>query len=113
MKTISEIKLNNRIIIQQEGVDGGCVDIFFSYQKEPAFAIFSFGGGWDHVSASFRKRCPTWEEMCTIKDIFFNPDECAVQYHPAKSEYINRFPHCLHIWKPQNVEIPMPPKEFV
>lgn len=58
-------------------------------------------------------RCPTWSEMCAVKDIFFRDDECCVEYHPAKKDYVNVYEHCLHIWKPQGAELPMPPKIFV
>lgn len=83
--------------------------------------IASTGMGWDHVSVSLlnnkRKharlldrveRCPTWEEMCHVKDLFFSPDECVIQFHPAQSEYVNFHAHCLHLWKPQGVELPIP-----
>jgi hypothetical protein len=75
--------------------------------------IASWGGGWDHVSISLllEKRCPTWAEMCMIKELFFKDEECVIQYHPAKANYVNEF--VLHLWRPQNVEIPMPPKDYV
>lgn len=81
------------------------------------FCVASNGGGWDHVSVSpcnkKRKVCPTWEEMCAIKDMFFEPEETVVEYHPPKSEYVNNYEYCLHLWRPQNVEVPRPPKIFV
>lgn len=67
--------------------------------------------GWDHVSVSLERRCPTWDEMCWIKELFFDDTECVVQYHPSKSDYINEHPFVLHLWKPGNgVVMPMPPK---
>jgi len=79
--------------------------------------IASDGMDWQHVSAvafSDRKpRTPTWSEMCKIKDLFWNEDECVVQFHPPKSEYVNNHEHCLHLWKPTNFEIPTPPSELV
>lgn len=36
------------------------------------------------------------------KDMFFKEDEIVVQYHPAKSEYVNNMPNCLHLWRPTN-----------
>jgi hypothetical protein len=57
------------------------------------------GAGWEHVSASFGERMPTWREMCWVKDQFFNEDETVVQFHPAKSDYVNCHPFCLHLWK--------------
>jgi len=93
----------------------GCFKIFV--RGKSFFVIASNGGGWEHVSVSpasdRRKACPTWEEMCAIKDMFFQPDECVVQYHPAESEYVNLHPYCLHLWRPTGGSIPTPPKEFV
>lgn len=65
--------------------------------------IISDGGGWDHVSISIenRKRCPTWEEMCWVKYMFFAEDEAVVQFHPAKKDYVNNHPYCLHLWRCQ------------
>lgn len=84
--------------------------------------IASRGGGefgvddetdrWDHVSVSTPVRCPTWEEMCFIKDLFFEPHEVAAQLHPVK-DYINNHPFCLHLWRPLDVVIPLPPSILV
>ena len=30
--------------------------------------------GWEHVSVSLPDRCPTWEEMCRVKDLFWDAD---------------------------------------
>lgn len=81
------------------------------------FCIASTFGGWEHVSVSpcntKRKTCPTWEEMCEIKDLFFTPEETVVQYHPPKSDYVNIHPLCLHLWKPTTDFLPAPPSIFV
>jgi hypothetical protein len=70
--------------------------------------IASTGLGWEHVSVSRQDRCPTWEEMCQIKNIFWDEDDCCIQFHPPKSEYVNNHPFCLHIWRPLDAVIPMP-----
>jgi len=82
------------------------------------FVIASHGGGWDHVSVTpcnrKRQTCPTWDEMCAIKDMFFEPEEAVVQYHPAKSQYVNNHPYCLHLWRPNDgTALPVPPPIFV
>ena len=81
------------------------------------FVVASNGMGWEHVSVSpgsaQRKRCPTWDEMCAIKEMFFGEDERVMQLHPPKAEYVDQHPHCLHLWKPIGVEIPHPPMFFV
>lgn len=113
MKTIDQINQDNRIIMNESGIDGGCARAYLTRNNPPVAIIYSWGGYWDHVSVSFRDRCPTWEEMCQVKDIFFNDDECVVQYHPPKNEYVNNHPYCLHLWKWQKGEFPKPSKEFV
>lgn len=86
--------------------------------NKPSLAIMAnganeFSDGWEHVSVSLPNRCPTWEEMCMIKDLFFEPEELVVQYHPPASDHINNHNYCLHLWRNAEKEIPMPPKEFV
>lgn len=111
-----KIKRISGLCIVREAEDSGEGYIFGLDVKKPnrpAVVIWSWGGGWDHVSVSFRDRCPTWDEMCRVKDAFFNRDECCIEYHPAQADYVNLYPYCLHIWKPQALEIPKPPKNFV
>lgn len=56
--------------------------------------------GWEHVSVSLPGRDPTWEEMCFIKDLFFEREDVCLQFHSKHSQYVNLHQHCLHIWKP-------------
>ena len=92
----------------ETGHDGGAFRFYSPIDKAPLMVIASFGMGWDHVSISRNNRCPNWKEMCFIKDMFFEDDEVVIQYHPKKSEYVNNNENCLHLWKPQNIELPMP-----
>ena len=91
----------------------GCFKVFVNGRS--FFVIASNGGGWDHVSVTTKsgKRCPTWDEMCAIKNMFFLPEECVLQYHPAEKDYVNIYPYCLHLWRPQNQKIPTPDNVFV
>ena len=58
--------------------------------------------GWEHVSIElFARRLPTWEEMCFIKELFWEDEEMVVQIHPKKSEYVNMV-EALHLWRPCN-----------
>lgn len=68
---------------------------------------------WQHVSVSCQKRCPTWEEMCYIKNLFWDEQDCVVQYHPPKSEYVNIAENCLHLWFNVKKNIPTPPRWMV
>lgn len=75
--------------------------------------IASDGLSWDHVSVSTPSRCPTWDEMCMVKDLFFDKEETVVQYHPPKSEYVNYHPYCLHLWRHQAVDPLLPPSILI
>ena len=55
---------------------------------------------WEHVSVSGNRFCPNWAEMCWVKDVFWEDEECVVQYHPPKSDHINVHPFVLHLWRP-------------
>jgi hypothetical protein len=76
--------------------------------------MISDGMGFEHVSVTVAPinknatRCPTWEEMCFVKDMFWNKDEVVIQYHPAESDYVSMHPFCLHLWKPIGVVLPTP-----
>lgn len=69
---------------------------------------------WEHVSVHVfdgkRTITPRWEEMCKIKDIFWDEEDIVIQFHPKKSEYVNNHPNTLHMWRPIGIEFPTPPK---
>lgn len=91
--------------------NNGCFIVPFHSTKFTVIA--SDGEGWEHISVSLPNRCPNWEEMCYMKKLFWGEDECVVQYHPAKSEYVNNHPNCLHLWRPINEKLPTPPAILV
>lgn len=108
MKNFDTIKINPFIKITKIGEDGFC-----GFYKTRMFFIFSHGDGWEHLSVSYPNRTPSWDEMCDLKDAFWDKSECCVQYHPAESDYVNMHPYCLHIWKPTNSVLPVPPPIMV
>jgi hypothetical protein len=79
----------------------------------PLKVICSDGAGWEHVSVSLPHRCPTWEEMCKVKDLFWSPGDCVIQFHPPKSEYVNNHPYCLHLWRQVGTQTITPPSILV
>lgn len=70
--------------------------------------IASDGLDWEHVSVSLPDRCPTWDEMCRIKDLFWDDEDIIMQLHPSKSQYVNNVSNCLHLWRPVIDQIPVP-----
>ncbi len=86
-----------------------------SHNKVALAIISSNGGGWEHVSIHVigKKRVPTWEEMCWVKDLFWDVEETVVQFHPAQSNYVNLHPYVLHLWKRVGESFSLPPMSFV
>lgn len=93
--------------------NNGAFRLTFPPSMRVMMLIASEGLGWEHVSASFADRCPTWSEMCRVKDLFWDEEDEVIQIHPRKSEYVNAHPFCLHLWRPIGVELPMPPSLMV
>lgn len=112
MKVPEQYRMKSGPLASNEsfGNNGAFLIPFESYEL---MVIASDGGGWEHVSVSLPTRDPSWKQMCFIKDLFWDEDECVVQYHPPRSEYVNEHDHCLHLWKPQNEVLPVPTSIFV
>lgn len=67
--------------------------------------------GWEHVSISLPDsptKCPSWNEMCLVKDLFWDSTECVVQFHPPETKYVNLHKSCLHLWKCVSKPFPIP-----
>ncbi|HJA81276.1 MAG TPA: hypothetical protein H9776_05930 [Candidatus Mediterraneibacter intestinipullorum] len=112
MKSLKEIKSNGKLEILRESFDGMSGMLHMTGLKNCTI-IASWAGGWEHVSVCPSNRVPTWNEMCQIKDMFWDDDEVVMQLHPAKSNYVNLMENCLHLWKPIHKEIPVPPTLYV
>lgn len=68
--------------------------------------------GWQHVSVSlpdYPAKTPSWEEMCIVKNLFWEDTELVVQFHVPSNDHINRA-QVLHLWRPSKATIPTPPK---
>lgn len=95
-------------------LDGNNGLFFIKMGQVQVACVASDGMDWEHVSVSLNvKRCPDWEEMCAVKDLFCGKDDCVVQYHPPEKEYVNNHPYCLHLWRPIGSEIRTPPSILV
>lgn len=72
---------------------------------------------WEHVSCykhdGLKRYIPSWHDMCFVKSLFWDEEDCVVQYHPPKSDYVNHNPFVLHLWRPVELPLPLPPKELV
>lgn len=75
--------------------------------------VHSVQTGWEHVSVSTEKRCPTWDEMHAIKRLFWNDDETVVQLHVPEAVKIDNHPYVLHMWRKIGGEAELPPPNLV
>jgi hypothetical protein len=95
------------------GADYGMFECSYKGQRLRMMSSGSTNGQWEYVSVSAPDRCPTWEEMCFVKDLFWSGSETVIQFHPKKSEYVNTHENCLHLWKRVGVDEKLPPQNFV
>lgn len=84
------------------------------HEVRPVLAIACDQGGWQHVAVSFgpkATRCPSWEVMRYVKDLFWEPGETVIQIHPPASDSVRFHPKCLHLWRcTDGREQPLPPE---
>jgi hypothetical protein len=45
---------------------------------------------------------PCWDEMCYIKDAFFEAEQVVIQLHPKKSQHVNINENTLHLWRKED-----------
>ena len=95
----------------EDGISG----VIYMPSRWEGSIVVSNDAGWEHVSVAPRKKhiMPSWEDMCFIKNLFWNEDEAVIQIHPAKSEYVSNVPNCLHLWRCSYKEMVLPPKILV
>ncbi|MBY0392106.1 MAG: hypothetical protein K2Q27_02440 [Novosphingobium sp.] len=114
----AELCMYGSLPTSEQEVLGGVFRVPVKSSKRPLLVIVSNGAhpagmGWDHVSVSLPARCPTWEEMDHIKRLFFRPDEVAMQLHVGDGDHISNHAYCLHIWRPVDQSLPLPPSIMV
>jgi hypothetical protein len=114
MKVPNEYRVKTGAMASDDsfGNNGAFVIPFEHYEF---FVIASDGMGWEHVSItlSTKKRTPSWKEMCYFKKLFWGDDEAVVQFHPPQKDYVNNHDFCLHLWKPIDFNLVLPPSLLV
>ena len=113
-------------------VTDGCIPLFNSTAEDGTNGMFvwhrqgleyrtivSAGMGWEHVSVQVAvpgrraKRVPTWEQLCLVKSLFWDSEDAVVQFHPPESDYVNDHDFVLHLWRPIDEPLPLPPSIMV
>jgi len=104
-----KIKVVQEIVINGQSVYGGKLKL--SKGRRFTFIASIDDGRLEHVSVGLctsRTETPTWEEMCEVKDLFWNSEEEVHQIHPKASQYLTgiigpdgkRLENILHLYRP-------------
>lgn len=120
---ISRFRVRKGPMASQDEI-GLCGMFHVPYGRGIIQIVASDGTGceWEHVSCLYRylnqknkfiNRVPTWEEMSFVKALFWEEEETVIQFHPAKSEYVNCHPEVLHLWKKIGIDHELPPHWLV
>lgn len=102
MKAPKYIRRNTALKIDRATIHGGYGDIKIGTWS--GSVIWGTDeNGWEHVSVSpYTPAIPSWDDMCKIKDIFWDEEETVFQIHPPRSKYVNMMKNCLHLWRPKD-----------
>lgn len=106
MKKSEEIRKNPYIRVLEECTDSLCGWIY-QRRGNRMFFIASWVMDWEHISVSQGNKIPSWDEMCLARDIFWNDNECVIQYMHENNN------NTMHLWRPVGADIPVPPKILV
>ena len=106
MKNLKKIELQHDIIaesfLRMNGIEAETRSEFLTIFEDQIVQITGFNyihNEWERVIVYMHSRCATYDEMCRMKDCFFEKDEIAIQIHPPKSEYVNICEFALHLWR--------------
>lgn len=108
MKTLNELENTPHLCITGQIKEMGMLNGWVKWPDFEGTVVISFDdGGFNHVSVSHfnRKRLPSWDVMCRLKEMFFYPEELVVQIHPPESKYLHgvrNVENVLHLWRPKD-----------
>ncbi len=110
MKDLKRINLKKRILknsIKKLFEPEGSTRYYFPLENDTdAWCIAMRQNDWEHVALDLElndRRCPTYQEMCRLKEHFFSKNEVALQVHPRRDDYVNKCHYRLHLWRNRNV----------
>lgn len=68
----------------------------------------SDASGWEHVAISRTDRVVSYGELRQIKDMFWSPEDCVLQFFPPQGAFIYDDRTQLHLWRPAGADLPVP-----
>ncbi len=122
MKTLDQIRAGlarNRATLLSD--EGPSLRTVLHLDQVKLLVIATTLHGWEHVSVSVFSdhgrrdyyRCVTWEELDFIKNFFWPQDETVMQLHVPPAQAFGDPRACLHLWRPVEGGIPVPPPPVV
>ena len=104
MRDLSEIR--PKIVIEEETANEIAGWIFIA-GKYKASVVCNWDNEWEHVSMRPLKYSiiPDLNDICYLKNIFFNKDETVIQIYKNTCSMKN----CLHLWRCAYQDVLLPP----
>ena len=110
MKDLRTIKLEHNtleeFVLREFGISSShrCEFLISTVTETAKISAINFkDSDFEHVMLNPQNRLPTYEEMVSLKEIFWEQGEVTMQVHPAKSEYINIQKYTLHLWRHRSI----------
>lgn len=84
-------------------------------ERRRLFVIASVSAGWEHVQVVTpgRRFSPSWTEMKAVREALWDPTDTVVQIHPPADQQVSMRDNALHLWRPQDFDIKLPPRFLV
>lgn len=106
MKKMRQLRRTEGLFVRDASIHGGYGAVIVG--KWSGSVVWGTDeDGWEHVSVSPYDHTitPSWDDMCKLKDMFFEDEETVIQIHPPKSRYVNIMKNCLHLRRPKDPAI--------
>lgn len=118
---VRTMKTYNEILGEGQVINGQLMMLFEGYYTLVGLfrcnkTIFSYvvssDEEWEVLSIANEKRYPTYEELRMAKELFFKPDEYAVQYYPPHNDHVpivKEAQYMIYLMRPKLNKFPTPP----
>jgi hypothetical protein len=63
---------------------------------------------WECVEVYTPVRYPIWEELCLVRNLFWDRNDLVIQYYPREKDCSNFKKYSVCLWRPTNQLIPNP-----
>lgn len=107
------VRVGNMRTTEEHG-NNGVFKIIEGYRSEVQIVcIASDQNGWENVSVAVKKNgktiSPTHGQMQKVKELFWEAEDCVMQFYPPKSQSPKKGSKILYLWRKagENFAVPM------